>query len=225
MRIADSILKERLDHVYWITGGPCAGKTTVTALLAEKHGFAIFPDRHSDYQQAADFSDFPALRIPWPGTDWEWFFGRSIEESARWLDESEAADLEFKIVDLLAEPKCKKILVDTTADPRSLMKISGRNNVVSMFGEDEMIRRELLHRADHKMILDCIQANTSDPAAMEKNVVSSAVEFSHRQRGKADAAEVKVIQRLPDTTRGELLAAVEEHFGSFVDISNRYKPV
>ena len=91
--------------------------------------------------------------------------------------------------------------------------ISEKNNSVSMFGQDEMIRRELLHRADHKMILDCIQANTSDPAAMEQNVVSSAVEFSHRQRGRAAAAEVKVIQRLADTTRDELLAAVEEHFG------------
>lgn len=96
MRIADSIIKDNLDHVYWITGGACAGKTTASNLLAKTHGFTIFPDRHSDYQRAADFSEFPALRIPWPGTDWEWFFGRPLEAYVRWLEESESAALLVK---------------------------------------------------------------------------------------------------------------------------------
>jgi hypothetical protein len=199
--------------VYWITGGACAGKTTVTALLASKHGVRVFPDRHTEYQQEADFSEFPALRFPWPGTDWEWFFGRSVEESARWLDESTSADLEFKIADLLAEPRDRDIVVDVIADPQVLVRIAGVNRVVCLFGGEGMIRRELLHREDHKMILDCIRENTSDPARMEESVVSAAIEMSRRQRDSAVAAGARIIQRLPDTNPADLLTEVAEHFG------------
>ena len=30
MKINDNYLKEQLKHVYWLNGGPCAGKTTMT---------------------------------------------------------------------------------------------------------------------------------------------------------------------------------------------------
>ena len=212
MRIADSILRDRLSHVYWITGSACAGKTTVTGLLAEKHGFTIFPDRHADYQQAADFSEFPALRIPRPGTDWEWFFSRPVDEYVRWLEESVAADLEFAVVDLLSESTDKRILVDTVIDPLSLIKISAWDRVICMFGTEEMIRRELMHRDDHRNILDCIQTNTSDPAAMEENVVISAIEYSRRSRNNAVSVGAKIVERLSETTKADLFAEIERHF-------------
>ena len=79
-----------------------------------------------------------------------------------------AAELEFAVVDLLSEPKDRKILVDTVADPRFLIKISAWSRVVCMFGTEEMIRRELLHRNDHRDILDCIRENTCDPATDER---------------------------------------------------------
>lgn len=115
-------------------------------------------------------------------------------------------------MDLLGEPKDGKILVDVIADPQTLTSIASWNNIVCLFGSDDMIRNELLHRNDHKMILDCIQENTSDPAAMVENVVSAAIESSRRQMARAKAAGVKILKRRQETTPEELLAAVEKHF-------------
>ena len=96
MRIANSVLSPHLADVYWITGGACAGKTTVTALLSEKHGFSVFPDRMREYQNAADFNEFPSMRYPRPSTDWEWFFNRDVDSYAGWLEENIAAQLEYQ---------------------------------------------------------------------------------------------------------------------------------
>lgn len=213
MRIADSIIKERLLHVYWIAGGPCAGKTTITSLLANRYGFAIYPNRHPEYQRRADFSDFPALRIPRPGIDWEWYFGRSVDESVRWLEESIAGGLEFMIVDLLSEPRDNKILIDYNAEPETLLKIASHNRIVCMFAEADLIKRELLYREDHKMILDCIRDNTSDPVAVEEKVALCGIESTRRQRDRALAIGVKIIERRVDTTPDEQLEVVEDHFG------------
>jgi hypothetical protein len=212
MRIADSILSDHLKHVYWITGGPCAGKTTVTNLLAEKYGLSVFPDRHSEYQQIADKAEFPAMRIPWPGTDWEWFFNRPTDEYVRWLEESLSAELEFQIVDLLKTSDKERLIVDTCADPLALHQISAPSRVICLFGDDDLIRRDLLHRDDHKMILDCIRANTASPETSERLVAESGVEFSHRLQKRAEASEGKILRRTDRTAPDELLARVEKHF-------------
>ncbi len=42
MIFQDNVIKEYLKNVYFITGTPCGGKTTVSRALAEKYGFELF---------------------------------------------------------------------------------------------------------------------------------------------------------------------------------------
>ena len=42
MIFQDNIMKEYLKNVYFITGTPCGGKTTLSCALAEKYGFELF---------------------------------------------------------------------------------------------------------------------------------------------------------------------------------------
>jgi hypothetical protein len=41
MKINDNYLKEQLQHVYWLNGGCCAGKITMTKKFIEELGFQI----------------------------------------------------------------------------------------------------------------------------------------------------------------------------------------
>lgn len=52
-----------LPHVLWLGGSPCAGKSTVAALLAERHGLRLYScDAHFDrHSAAADSSAQPTL--------------------------------------------------------------------------------------------------------------------------------------------------------------------
>ena len=55
MIFQDNVMKEYLKNVYFITGTPCGGKTTLSRALAEKYGFELFDiderfDEHKKYQ-------------------------------------------------------------------------------------------------------------------------------------------------------------------------------
>ena len=78
---------------------------------------------------------------------------------------------------------------------------------------DALIERDLLYRDDHTMILECIRANTNDPAAAERNVVRAAVGASHRRHARALAAGCRIICRDDATRPEEMLSAIEAHFG------------
>ena len=48
MIFQDNVIKEYLKNVYFITGTPCGGKTTVSRALAEKYGFEPVSYTHLD---------------------------------------------------------------------------------------------------------------------------------------------------------------------------------
>jgi hypothetical protein len=213
MVISDSILRDVLTDVYWITGGPCAGKTTVTEILSRKHGFAVLPDRFSDYQARADLAEHPALRYPGPGTDWEWFFNRPIDEYVAWLEDVARSTLEFIVVDLLTEHPERPIIVERFTDPRTTMQLASPGSVALLFADEELVRQDLLQREDHRPILECIQANTTDPAAAEENVIAATIEHARRRHRSAVEAGVPVLTRRQETCAEELVWEVEEIFG------------
>ena len=85
MNIANNILKHSLQNVYFLTGTALAGKTTMSKVLAEKHGFIHFNDNwHEDNFKVWESIIDPKYQINASKrqevTDWEAYFGRSVEE-------------------------------------------------------------------------------------------------------------------------------------------------
>jgi adenylate kinase family enzyme len=213
MNIADSILKHHLEHVYWINGGPCGGKTTTAQKLSAKHGFAVFDSgKHIQrYQQNASFHDHPALLRPF--IDWEWFFNRPIDVYARWLSDFNHEVAEWAIADLLELPGTSPVAAEQDfADASLLRRISTHRRVVFLFADDELIEKELLHRDDHEPIRRMISEHTTDPAASERNVVAVATELSHRMQAEALAHEHFVHVRTHARPDQDFLPLVEQHF-------------
>ena len=95
MYISDSFLKTQLQNVFWIGGAACGGKTTITDLLAHKHGFKPYhpEDVHHEHKKAASPEDHPALLAPFHG--WEWFFNRPIDEYIKAITDSGREDFEM----------------------------------------------------------------------------------------------------------------------------------
>ena len=85
MNIAENILKHNLQNVYFLTGTALAGKTTMSKILAEKHGFIRFNDNwHEDnfqvFRSICNEKHQPHSTKKKETTDWEAFFGRTVEE-------------------------------------------------------------------------------------------------------------------------------------------------
>src|SRR5437867_4597736 len=70
-------IRDRLSHVVWIGGGPCAGKSRVARLIGGTRGFWVYDlDRH--YDSEPEFRSGPAVR---------WWEEHTVQE--RWVDVSE----------------------------------------------------------------------------------------------------------------------------------------
>lgn len=63
MIFQDNVIKEYLKNVYFITGTPCGGKTTVSRALAEKYGFELFDvdERFDEHKKMSNPLFQPAM--------------------------------------------------------------------------------------------------------------------------------------------------------------------
>jgi hypothetical protein len=107
-------LRERLRHVYWIGGGSGAGKSTIAARLAARHGLRR-------YATDAVMSDHARRTTPEQGPHLHRFIAMSMDE--RWVRRSPATMLEtfhwfrgegFHLIveDLLALPEDTGVVVE-----------------------------------------------------------------------------------------------------------------
>ena len=115
-------IRQDLQHVYWIAGGPGAGKTTVSGILAKRYGFTLYDgDKHAfgDHWERATPENHPVIYWAKSRTQKEgsgsWFWEISIEEIIQRLLDLGREDFEMVIEDLYHLPENKHILVDTFA--------------------------------------------------------------------------------------------------------------
>ena len=63
MIFQDNVIKEYLRNVYFITGTPCGGKTTITRALGEKYGIPVYviDDQFTIHQAMSDREHQPNM--------------------------------------------------------------------------------------------------------------------------------------------------------------------
>ena len=112
MIFQDNVIKEYLKNVYFITGTPCGGKTTVSRALAEKYGFELFDvdERFDEHKKMSNPLFQPAMNTYFNSADE--FFGRTVEEYKNWLLNNTREQLEFVLLDLIRLSENKKVLCD-----------------------------------------------------------------------------------------------------------------
>ena len=85
MLFQDNVLKEYLKNVYFITGTPCGGKTTISRELAKRHNLLVYDvdEQFEQHQKLSNSVLQPAMNKQF--TDADEFFGRTVEEYKHWL--------------------------------------------------------------------------------------------------------------------------------------------
>lgn len=97
MIFQDNIIKEFLKNVYFITGTPCGGKTTISRELAKRHNLLVYDidERFDDHRRLTDALHQPAMNRCFQNADE--FFGRSVEEYRKWLIDNTREQIVFLI--------------------------------------------------------------------------------------------------------------------------------
>lgn len=112
MKINESYLREKLKNVYWLNGGPCSGKTTMSNMFVKELGFQKIEEDIVKYRLYTDPQKHPNLQYPNPNLDWNQWFNRPLEEYKSWLHNLGREILEFYILDLLELDLNRPIIVD-----------------------------------------------------------------------------------------------------------------
>jgi hypothetical protein len=158
MNISNNILKYHLRNVYFLSGTACGGKTTMSKILSEKHGFLLYKDNiyYDEHKKIASIEEQPALTKTFPS--WENYFSRPVPEYSQWLSDSCSEELEFILVDLLKVPSDQKIIADLHMTPEIAKQITDYNRIAFLVTEPDLVIRDYYDREHHREILECIMS-------------------------------------------------------------------
>jgi hypothetical protein len=214
MNISENILKHNLRNVYFLTGSPCGGKTTMCRALAEKYGFTFFNSNHREPGFASwteicqsDYQPVSSARTD----DWERFFNRSTEEYVVWLDAAIAEYSEYVMIELIKLAQTHTVVTDIDLPVPLLKQITSHKRVACMLTTPDLVVRDFYQRKDHRDIYDCIMSLRDPQKALENNkaVLRHVCE---RANEEARRAGWFCIFRDEDSTVEKSLAQLEAHF-------------
>lgn len=213
MEIADNILRYHLRNVLFVNGCAYAGKSTLCAMLAQKHGLYHYREnsRAAEHRRLADPAHQPELCYPFG--DWERFFNRSPEDYERWIYQGGAEEAGMEIIDLIQLAQDRRVIVDSIIPVDMLRRIAGYHQVAILLAPPQISVSRFFDREDKQDILACIQS-TRDPERTMANFRASLARINSPEhyREYADSGFFCLSRGQEDTLQ-ENFRALERHFG------------
>jgi len=207
----------KFEDVYFINGTAYAGKSTMVARLAEKHGgIACGENYHDALLPELDKAEFPGLTYTRDLQDWHDFVRRTPDEYEAWIDRTskECEILELRILEGISG-RGKKVFVDTNICPATLREISDENHVLIMLADPEISVRRFFDRPDReKQFLYRLMMEEKDPEAALANFRKCLERINSPARYNAFLhSGFRVILRDENRTIEQTVALAEEAFG------------
>ena len=218
MKIAENILKHNLQNVYFLTGTALAGKTTMAKALSEKYGFIHFNDNwHEDnfkvWQSIIDPKYQKRASKRQTITDWEEYFGRSVEEFLEAGDYNGYDEyLEYAIIELIKISMNNRVIADVMFPMQLLTEISNYNRIACLLASPELVTCENYgRREDHREFLECILSlrEPEKKIAVQDELFRIKVEEIYKEAQKYN---LFTIIRTNDSTVENTLSLLEKHF-------------
>ena len=160
------------ENVYFINGTAYAGKSTITKLLAEKHGGILCEENYHDrFFPEPDKKEFPNLQYTREIKDWHDFIRRTPDEYEAWINgtSNECERLELRILKDLNR-QGKPVFVDTNISVETLKTVAPRGHVLIMLADPQISVRRFFERPDReKQFLYRLIMEEPDPEAALEN--------------------------------------------------------
>lgn len=211
MTIQDNVLKAYLKDVYFITGTPCGGKTTVSRALARRHGLALYDadERFPAHRQLADPAFQPAMCRRFSGPDE--FFGRTVDEYRAWLLDNERQQLDFALLDLIRLAQHGPVLCDGMLTLDEADRLTDVSRVAFLIREPSNLIDEYCDRPDHRDFSDFIHG-AADVARAKVNCNATLRSINLPLYNAIKRSRYFWLERTPDSTVEDAVRQVERHF-------------
>lgn len=211
MIFQDNVMKEYLKNVYFITGTPCGGKTTLSHALAKKYGFELFDidERFEEHKKISDPLFQPAMNTSFKSADE--FFGRTVEEYKNWLLKNTREQLEFVLLDLIRLSGNKRVLCDCHLTVAQALAFSEPARVVFLIKDPSNLVEEYGNRPDHQGFFQYLNSAT-DIEKAKQTVNTTLYELNADRIEEIKRSPFFWIERTADSTLEDTVACVEKHF-------------
>ena len=158
MIFQDNVIKEYLRNVYFITGTPCGGKTTITRALGEKYGIPVYviDDQFTIHQAMSDREHQPNMNRSFRDADE--FFGRSVEEYKNWLLGNSREQLDYILLDLIKLSRDRIVLCDLHIVAEEAERITDPSRFAFLIKEPVNLTDAYCNRPDHQPFRDFIHS-------------------------------------------------------------------
>lgn len=212
MIFQNNVLKEYLKNVYFITGTPCGGKTTVSRGLARKYGLLVYDvdAQFAGHQKMSDPLSQPSMNQAFRDADE--FFGRSIAEYSQWLRGNRREQLDFVLLDLIRLAQNQRVLCDCHLTLKEADRLTEPSRIAFLIKEPSHLVEDYCSRSDHQGFCNFIHSASDVKKA--KAVCSAALQsLNEGYYASVKNSGYFWIDRNENLTVEETLRKVGQHFG------------
>lgn len=218
MNIHENIIKHCLKNAMFITGTAYAGKSTMVALLAEKHGLIPCGENyHFELSnEIATPNIFPNLCYFQTMKDWQGFVNRTPDEYEAWIQGANLEIEQFEIAHLMRISQHQKVIVDTNIPLKTLCKIANYNQVAVMLSPQSMSVEKFFERGDKdKAFIKSQIMKSENPELTMENYLNCIARINSKERYEEFEKSgffTLVREDSEKDTRNEVLEKLERHF-------------
>ena len=212
MIIQDNVLKEYLKNVYFITGTPCGGKTTVSRALAKRCGLAVYDidERFDLHQKASDPAIQPAMNKRFANADE--FFGRTVEEYEQWLTDNTREQLDFVLLDLIRLSQDRAVLCDCHLTVEEAGRLTDPERIVFLIKDPGQLVDDYCNRPDHQGFSRFLHSAT-DVEKAKATCNETLKRLNEKRIAAIRDSGYFWLERTAESTVAETVNAVARHFG------------
>ena len=212
MEIKNNCIKESLKNVYFVTGTPCGGKTTISCALSQRYGYPVY-DVDQEFPRHKSLSnsiDQPAMNQEFPNADA--FFLRPYREYAKWLLQNTREQLDFIILDLIRLSQHQPLFCDLHLTVEQVMEITEPQRVVFLIKNPDNLMEEYANRPDHQDFSEYLNS-ASDPQLAKENCNRALAYFNRQRYDSIRSSSYFWLEREKDSTVENTVRLVARHFG------------
>lgn len=212
MNIQDNVMKEYLKNVFFVTGNPCGGKTTISRELAKRHNFLVFDidEEFEKHQKLSDPKYQPSMNKKFRDADE--FFGRTVEEYKQWLVSNTREQLDFVLMDLICLSQHQKVVCDCHLTMEQARMITDPSRVAFLIREPINLVDEYCNRPDHQGFKDFIHS-ASDVEKAKATCSATLQSLNEKSYEDIKNSDFFWVERTATSTVEDTVAQVERHFG------------
>lgn len=224
MIFQDNVIKNYLKNIYFISGTPCGGKTTVSKFLGKKHNIPVYDiDELFDQHRELSSPEFqPNMNKTFKDADE--FFGRSVEEYRNWLLGNSREQLDFILLDLIRMSQDKKIICDCILTLEQAKRFTDPSHTVFLVRNPENLVDDYCNRPDHQDFSNFIHS-ASDFESAKKKCNDTLYSLNNDNLEEIKNSEFFHVDRESGYSIEETAALVEKQFGWNVDADIRIEKV